>query len=211
MMQTGLFKNVTSLRNAVVSYVILNETQDGYEVRTESPITDRAILIERMCVLAGLATILGALTGILAAKAHSLPGFAESQMASGGIILTGGVAFLWIAIRGMRHQVNFDLVQRVVRLVSRNHTGAGRTLRTIGFDQITSAFITRPSGPGRPARLFIRVGNGDDLIEVARGNEAELRTLHDRIRRDLAPQADLAPSISQRPDLSVPKRFASAA
>lgn len=181
----GMFEDVTSARNAHVPHLVLKETKDGFEVRTVSPIADRAILIERLSAITGLALIAGALTGILAGKAHSFLGSGSGDMATGAIVLTGGVAYLWIAIRGMRNQVAFDLERRVMNLVACNQTGGVRVLKTFGFDEIKSAFVKRPTGPGKPARLFLRLGDDERLMEIARGPETELRELHTRLGRDL--------------------------
>ena len=185
-------QDTISWREATAPHVVVEETREGYEVRTATLMRDRAPLIERVSAICGIALIAGALTGIFAAKVHALPGLGENPMTPAAIILTGGVAFLWISIRGMRYRVKFDLEQRQMHLLVCNRLGSCRVLRTLGFDEIGSAFVKRPVKPGQTGKLFVRVGDSDDLVEVARGAEAELTELHHRLSRDLPAQDETA-------------------
>ena len=45
---SSVFQNVTSMRNATVPHVVIQGTDVGYDVKTETPFGDRAVLIERM-------------------------------------------------------------------------------------------------------------------------------------------------------------------
>ena len=172
MSYTGIVENVTSLRNAAVPKVVVKETGTGYEVRTEAPISDRAILIERMSAITGFAMIALALTGIYFAKTTAAAELSTVQMAAGATALTGGIAYLWIAIRGTRHQVNFDLKAREMHYAVRNHTDGLRVLKTIGFDAIESIYTQRAEADGKPAILYARLSDGDTLVEIARGLSA---------------------------------------
>jgi len=178
-------QDVTSKRNAAIPLVVIRETAEGYDVRTEAPVSDRAILIERVSAITGFAMIALAVTGIYVAKTNALPGLSAAQMAAAATLLTGGIAFLWIAVRGTRHQVNFDLEKRQIHYATRNLIDSSRILRTIDLDDIEGAFIERPADAGKPARLYVRLGTDDTLFEVARGREAQLRELRDRMSHDL--------------------------
>lgn len=188
MASSGFFQNVTSLRNANVPAIVLNETTEGYDVRNEVPIADRAILIERVSAIAGIALVAIALALITSGKGQALQSLGASQTITGAILLTAGVAFVWIAARGMRHQVKFDLHKQLLHFSTRNHADGYRVLRTVEFDGIESVFIKHQSAPDAAGTLYARVGDGEDLIEVARGSDAELEALMDRIVSDLEPQ-----------------------
>jgi len=179
-----VFEDVTSPRNAAIPQVVVQGTEVGYEIRTETPFGDRAMLIERVSAFAGMSLIALALAGIYVGRANHMAGLGSTHLAAGAVLLTGGIAYLWISIRGMRHQAEFDLETRQMHYLVRNRMNGTRVLKTVGFDEITSAFIDRPSKPGTAARLFVRVGE-TDLIEVARGAQADLEELHARLSHDL--------------------------
>jgi hypothetical protein len=182
---SSVFQDVTSMRNATVPDVVVEGTDVGYDVKTETPFGDRAVLIERVAAIAGLTLVGLAVAGIYVGRAYHLNGLGSAQLVAGAILLTGGIAYLWISARGMRHQAKFDLEKREMDYVVRNRLNGCRTLRSVGFDDIKAAFIKRPSGPGKPALLYVRVGEGEDLIEVARGSEDALKKLHARLSHDL--------------------------
>ena len=181
----NVFENVTSRRNATVPKIVVQSTDVGYEVRTQTPFGDRAVLIERVSAIAGLGLIAFAVAGLYVGRAYHVNGLGAGHMAAGAVLLTGGVAYIWISARGMRHQANFDLGKRELHYVVRNRLNTTRVLRTVGFDEIADAFIQPASKPGKPAKLFVRVGNADDLIEVARGSMDDLEPLHARLSQDL--------------------------
>lgn len=185
MSTSTMFEDVTSLRNATVPQLVVQGTDVGYDVRTRTPFGDRAELIERVAAIAGLALVAMALAGLYVGRAYSMHGLGNSHLIAGAVLLTGGVAYLWISARGMRHQTSFDLAKRELHYVARNRLGTTRSLRSVSFDEITESFITSAAAADQPAKLFVRVGPGDDLIEVARGSEDELDLLRDRIERDL--------------------------
>lgn len=182
---SNVFENVTSPRNATVPRIVVEGTNVGYDVRTQTPFGDRAVLIERVAAITGLTLVALAVIGLYVGRAFHAEGVGAGQMVAGAVLLTGGVAYLWISARGMRHQANFDLTKRELHYVVRNRLNTTRVLRTVGLEQITETFIESAAAPGMPAKFFVRVGPGDDLIEVARGTEDELDDLRDRIERDL--------------------------
>lgn len=189
MSYSGIVENVTALRNATVPNVVMKDTPGGYEIRTEAPISDRAILIERMSAITGFTMIAVALTGIYFAKTSPLAELSAVQMAAGATVLTGGIAYLWIAIRGTRHQVNLDLEKQELHYVVRNHTDGLRVLKSVRFAEIDSTYIKRAEADGKPAILYARLSDGEDLIEIARGAEEDLQPVQARIARDLPQRA----------------------
>lgn len=185
MSTSSVFEDVTSVRNATVPQLVVQGTDVGYDVRTRTPFGDRAELIERVAAIAGLALVALALAGLYVGRSYSVHGLGGAHMVAGAVLLTGGVAFLWISARGMRHQTSFDLSKRELHYDVRNRLGTTRALRSVSFDQITESFIISADSADLPAKLYVRIGPGDDLIEVARGSEEELDLLRDRIERDL--------------------------
>ncbi len=182
---SSVFQNVTSLRNATVPNVVVQGTDVGYDVKMVTPFGDRAVLIERVAAIAGLTLVGLALAGIYAGRVYHLQGLGSGHLVAGAVLLTGGIAYVWISARGMRHQAQFDLEKREMKYVVHNRLDGCRTLRLVSFDQINAAFIKRPSEPGKPALLYVRIGEGEDLIEVARGSEEDLEALHTRLSHDL--------------------------
>ncbi len=194
-------QHLASWREATAAHVVIEEEKGGYEVRTATLLRDRAPLIERVSAICGIALIAVALTGILAAKEHALPVLGGNPMTPAAIILSGGVAFLWISIRGMRYRVKFDLEQRQMHLRVCNLLASCRVLRTLCFDEIGSAFVKRPARRGQTAKLFVRVGDSDDVMEIAQGTEAELKQLHDRLSRDLPARVEIPAPRASTPSL----------
>ena len=182
---SNVFENVTSPRNAIVPQIVIQGTDVGYDVTTQTPFGDRAVLIERVAAIAGLALVTLALAGLYVGRAYNLHGLGTGHMVAGAVLLTGGVAYLWISARGMRHQSNFDLNKRELHYVVRNRLNTMRVLRTVAFDDIKEAFIQPALDPAKPAKLFVRIGDADDLIEVARGTQADLEEVHARLGQDL--------------------------
>ncbi|MEZ5769988.1 MAG: hypothetical protein R3D80_21805, partial [Paracoccaceae bacterium] len=174
---SGFFEDVTSIRNATIPRVVVRSTDVGYVVKTETPLGDRAVLIERVSAIAGMALVVLAVAGLYAGRAYQIEGLGTGPMVAGAVLLTGGIAYLWISARGMRHQANFDLEARKLDYVVRNRLDGFRVLRSVSFDEIEAAFVKRPARPGQPAVLYVRIGAGEDLIEVARGSEDELHRL----------------------------------
>ncbi len=182
---TTMFEDVTSERNATIPSILVQSTGAGYDVRTTAPHGDRAELIERVAAITGLTLVALAAAGIYVGRAYQLQGLGTGSLLAGAVLLTGGVAYLWISARGMRHMAHFDTEKRELQYMTRNRLGSTRVLRSVGFDDITETLIEPASAPGRPARLLVRVGAGDGLIDVARGSDDELDGLRDRISKDL--------------------------
>lgn len=185
MAMAALFEDVTRTRNAAVPQLVMEETPHGYDVRTGTPNGDRAVLIERVSAITGMTLIAMAVISIYVARTGAVGPAYDSLMMTNAALLTGGIAYFWIGIRGMRHQTSFDLDKGLMHFGVRSHIGSSRVLRTIRFEDIESAFVKQAKDPGRPAKLYVRVGDGDDLIEVTRGGEENMRELCERISQGL--------------------------
>jgi hypothetical protein len=163
----------------------VSRTRLGYTVRQIGQTAERATLVERLSALSGLALMALALGDLFFPQTQVIQDQRATLMAISAAVMTAGVAFLWIAIRGLRYEVKFDLDGRKMHYMACNHLGGRRVLRTLDFDEIGSAFVRRAIGSGELSRLYVRVGDSEDVIEVARGGDTELKNLHSQLSKDL--------------------------
>ncbi|MBK1636174.1 hypothetical protein CKO19_10535 [Rhodovulum adriaticum] len=169
------------------------DTPWGYIIRSDTPFSDRAVLIERVSGLAGLSFLFVAggqwfLEPLQAAATAVAPGLHEkvtSEMLLSVAMAIAGILFLWISVRGVRQEVQVDLEARCLAWANCNHCGKSRLNRSIPFDRIGSIFIRRSKSPGVPAILYARLEGCETPIEVARGREAALTPVHQRLCTDL--------------------------
>ncbi|TCM86602.1 hypothetical protein [Rhodovulum steppense] len=162
----------------------VTETRWGYVVIAGGAVSRSAGAFERAAWIGGLALLsaVGALWLVL-----PLLGFFDLGVlvAPSGGLAVAGLALCWLAERGFLEEVQVDLEARSLRCTLSNARGGLRIRREVAFDEVGSVFVQRAERPGQPSKLFVRVGTGDDLIEVARGREAVLTVLQARMARDL--------------------------
>lgn len=164
----------------------LRDTYWGYVIVNDTPAHRRAALVETVSITLGVFLLLAAL------GQWALPGSAtgaEMWAMKGAITLVfgilGGILF-WYGQRGLAYEVQVDVVKRELRTVLRNRRGTTHVLESVPFNQVGSAFVNRARGPLGTARLFMRLGESQNLIEVASGSETELNVLHAKLSSDMA-------------------------
>lgn len=162
----------------------VTETAWGYVVAAGGTLSRNAAAIERAAWLAALALFALAGGHWLVPVVHGLLGLG-TQIALSVALGLVGLALSWLADRGLLEEVQVDLEARTLRWTLGNARGGLRILREVGFDEIGSVFVHRAEGPGQPARLCVRVGRGDEQIELARGREPWLIAIQQRLARDL--------------------------
>ena len=99
------------------------------------------------------------------------------------VITALGLALMWFASRGAMVRIEIDTINGEVRETVCNRTGAVSILGRYGFDCIGGVFLVRPDEAG--ATLVLRYRNTARTLTVARGSDAELSRLRDRLGRDL--------------------------
>lgn len=110
--------------------------------------------------------------------------------------ILGGYIF-WVGRTCTPGEFQVDTTLGEVRVGTRSVNGVFRERGVLSFDEISSVFLLRSKEQRNAARLFLRVGSGDDALEIATGRQAELERLRDRITRDL--QSATAPQTPARP------------
>ncbi|MHC0053125.1 hypothetical protein [Actibacterium sp. D379-3] len=182
------FSNVGVIRSGATGpSVSMSETNWGYIISSDTQWGNRAALIERTFALAGCACLIAACGSWLfpqvnAAVGPDMPGRIASSLGMG----IPALLFLWLSERGMGYEVQVDVVKSCLRQGVCNRRGKVRTLRTVPFDKIGSAFIKRGQAPGDIAQLFVRL-TGGRTVHLTSGRETTLRTLHGRLSRELRP------------------------
>ena len=101
--------------------------------------------------------------------------------------------FAWAGQRGTSLVCQVDTSRGELRVGSDDLRGTFQLKGQLLFAEITSVFLVRSKDHDRPTRLFIRVGEGNDALELAQGGEARLEALRARLARDLARGAAPAP------------------
>lgn len=175
----------------------LRDTYWGYVITNDTPARRRAVLVEVLSVTMGVLLMMAAV------GQWALPGSAsgvEMWAMKGAISLVFGIlgaVLFWYGRRGLAYEVQIDVVKREARTVLRNRRGITHVLDAVPFGQVGSAFVNRARTPFGVSRLFMRLGESQNLIEVASGDESALNLLHSRLSRDMA-GASTVPARSMR-------------
>ncbi|WP_224824530.1 hypothetical protein [Cognatishimia sp. MH4019] len=114
-----------------------------------------------------------------------------------------GLCF-WLASRGMRTEVQFDLVRNEIRSVARNGKGAVTLLDRLTFEDVGSVFVSPSQHGTEQAKLVLRLGCSPHLLDVAHGREDALSVLRDRIGMDMLNPSIAAPRKSLQALQAVP-------
>lgn len=127
--------------------------------------------------------------------------------------ILGGYVF-WVGRTCTPGEFQIDTTLNELRVGTRAVTGAFREKGVLTFDEISSVFLLRSKQQRNATRLFLRVGPGDDALEIATGRQDELERLRDRITRDLqraaeppAPAQPVQP-VQRQIEKVVPRRVA---
>lgn len=162
------------------------QTYWGYTVSEGDQAQSRGRLMERLGRLFGVAAVMAALG--LWGLPGSLQGADVAVMKLGltvGLMLVGAV-LIWSAKSGFNDEMQVDLVRRELRIGQRNAAGDYRLNMMLGFAEVGSVFLMRTKKRGEPARLFLRIGDSDQALEIAQGRAEYLEPLKARLTRDIA-------------------------
>ena len=124
--------------------------------------------------------------------------------------ILGGYIF-WVGRTCTPGEFQIDTTLGEVRVGTRAVNGGFREKGALTFDEISSVFLLRSKECRSRARLFLRVGGGNDALEIATGRQDELERLRDRITRDLQHAAEPpAPvqAVQRQVERIVPRRVA---
>lgn len=144
-----------------------------------------------------LATLLGRFIGGLLLTAAAVLWLAPDSMVGADVLSIKlaatllftiiGAYLIWVGRAGLQPEVQVDLIKREVRRGHRSLRGGFVQVTRLGFDDVGSIFIQRSHEAGRVSRLFLRVGQGDEALEITRGAMLPLERLRDRLAHDLTP------------------------
>ncbi len=122
-----------------------------------------------------------------------------------------GGYILWAGRTCTPGEYQVDTLRGEVRFGSRALKGRFREKGVLPFADITSVFLLRSKEQRHTTRLFLRVGEGREALEIATGNQDKLERLRDRLIRDLQRAAEpAAPArpVEQPAPRVVPRRVA---
>jgi len=169
--------------------VSLSTTDWGYVIRPDSQLARRAVLIERVSAITGLAFMVLAFGSWLFPQVHAAVDVgAAAKMVSTLGLAVPALMFLWIAERGMARDIEVDLVKSTLRMCVCNRHGRARVLKDIPFEHVGSAYIKKVTDESANARLYLRLTGKKGIVEVASGRETTMRVLHQRLSQELRPK-----------------------
>lgn len=166
--------------------VSVTDTYWGYVIRSEMCLGHRAAQVERVCAVAGVALLAVSIGQWFLPELHAAIGARPLLFGSTVGLGVAGLMFLWLAWRGLSRELHVDLTMSSLRQVVRNRRGRMRIERVVPFNAIESAFVRRIGGAKRDARLCMRLKDGE-VIHVAKGGQAKLEALNERMSHDLKP------------------------
>ncbi|RME18916.1 MAG: hypothetical protein D6801_00140, partial [Alphaproteobacteria bacterium] len=73
--------------------------------------------------------------------------------------------------------------------IGRRRRGVFHPIATLKFADVASVYLLRSKDRRQPTRLFLRIGDGEDSIEIAEGPAWRLERLRQRLVADLSPVA----------------------
>ncbi|ALG90143.1 MULTISPECIES: hypothetical protein [Actibacterium] len=164
------------------------DTKWGFIIRSDTQFARRAVLIERVAAMAGLAVLAVACgSWFLPEVPSAVDTGPAGRLISTVALATPALAFLWVSERGLAREAQVDIVKSRLRLTLCNRRGKSRAYRIIPFDKIASAYVKPGNDRGDASQLFVRHADTNEVVHVASGRETTLRRLHERLSRELRP------------------------
>jgi len=162
------------------------QTYWGYVVTEGDRAQNRGHVFERLGKLVGLACLMASIGLWVLPGTLFGPDVIVMKLALTVGLLMCGAVMVWSARSGFNDEMQVDLVRKELRLGQRNISGDYRLSAQVGFADIGSVFLMRSKKRGEPTRLFLRIGNSDQALEVAEGRAQQLEDLKDRLTRDIS-------------------------
>lgn len=165
--------------------IALNETSGGYRVSPVRGGIDYELVAESTLKFFGLVMLLSAAGHwIVPAEVYAGDATLMKLSLTASFILVG-LGLYWHAHRGFRDELQVDVVNRELRLATRNSRGEAHIRRRIPMRDIESSFIRRSRSLNAPSQLVVRLRGVSQPLTVLSGSERDLTALHDRIGSDL--------------------------
>ncbi|WP_421703955.1 hypothetical protein [Aliiroseovarius sp.] len=165
------------------------QTYWGYVVTEGDRAQSRGKAFERVGKVLGLGCVMAAAGLWLLPGALTGPDIVVMKLALTVGLMMAGAVLIWSAKAGFNDEMQVDLVRKELRVGQRNISGDYRLSAQVGFADIGSVFLMRSKKRGEPARLFLRIGNSDQALEVATGRADFLEPLRERLARDITKAA----------------------
>ncbi len=171
----------------------IDETHWGYIVKSVEE-ADAPILLRQALSWFMGTSLMVAIVGLWAMPGAMFDG--ETLVIKLGLtaifIAFAGLCF-WLASRGVRTEVQFDLARNEIRSVARSRKGGVTLLDRLTFEDVGSVFLNRSQHGTGQAKLVLRLGCSPHLLDVAHGREDALTVLRDRIGTDMLNPSLAAP------------------
>jgi hypothetical protein len=100
---------------------------------------------------------------------------------------------VWVGRNCTRLEYQVNLQRGEVTVGARDIRGNFRLKGVLAFADVASVYLLRSKDHSQPTRLFLRIGRGDEALEIASGDETLLEALRDRLTHDFAAAASPRP------------------
>lgn len=183
----------------------MDETHWGYIVKSVEEAHAPVLLRQSLSWFMGT-TLMVAIVGLWAMPGALFDSDTMTiKLGLTAIFLAFASLCFWLASRGVRTEVQFDLARNEIRSVACNQKGVATLLDRFAFDDVGSVFLNRSQHGTGQATLMLRLGCSPHVLEVARGRECTLTVLRDRIGSDLLNPVVTAPRKSLQALNAMPK------
>ncbi|GKY89480.1 hypothetical protein [Sinisalibacter aestuarii] len=164
-------------------------TESGYAIRAGAPRQGARAVLASGARFAGTFLLIAAAGLLIVPDGDASNGLVSMKLAALVMFAVTGILLLNVGAEGDYPELHVDTVAGQIQIGRRHLRGDFDPRVTLDFADVSSVYLLRSKDHSRPARLFLRIGGGDDAIEVASGREASLDHLRTMLVRDLAQAA----------------------
>ncbi|MCI2398650.1 hypothetical protein [Aliiroseovarius subalbicans] len=157
----------------------------GYTISEPSTAQKRGLMVELVSKIIGIGFLLATIGMWFLPSSQAGADVAVMKLGLMVLFMMMGAILVWNARKGFIQELQVDLVRRELRVGQRNLQGDYRLSTQLEFHEIGSVYLMRSKDKGAPARLYLRIGNTENALEVATGKEIELEPVRERLAHDL--------------------------
>jgi len=92
---------------------------------------------------------------------------------------------VWAGRHETKLEYEVDLTRAELRVGARDLRGIFHLKAVVPFGEVSSVYLLRSKDHRQPARLFLRLGRGDDALELISGPHSPMELLRDRLTQDM--------------------------
>lgn len=156
----------------------------GYKVRSRRGVPFSVIFGQALCFFFGVCLVTASLGIWVLPSLFFDSGIGIMRIGAATLMGAAGIYLLWFASRGTLAELHVDTRQKEIREVVCNRSGKPTTVASYAFDEIGGIFMEHDQETDL-THLLLGYRDTNQTIAVARGSDAQLLPLRDRLARDL--------------------------